>query len=159
ELRLPVDRVDVPDLVLPILACRPSEGLGWLTRRRGVRLLRRYPITLLWSFEAAMKRKTLLTFLAFCVAPIAAAWAIETAPAQSDVAAGKAVAAKCSSCHGGEGIGAKPGVPHIAGQLAAYIRGALAAYQTGARKDEDMGKAVAGVSEGDLANLAAYYAS
>ena len=41
---------------------------------------------------------------------------------------------------------------------AAYIQGALAAYQNGTRKDERMHKAVAGLSDQDIADVAAYYA-
>ena len=105
-----------------------------------------------------MRRKILVTAFALCLLPIATVWAVEQAPPAGDAAAGKALAANCASCHGMQGISVKPGVPHVAGQSAAYIRAALTAYRKGTRKDADMQKAVAGLGENDLADVAAYYA-
>jgi cytochrome c553 len=105
-----------------------------------------------------MRRQVLLTAFALSLVPIAAVWAIDAAPTAGDAAAGKAVAAGCRSCHGSEGVSAKAGVPHIAGQSAPYLLAALDAYQGSGRKDDDMHKAVAKLSQKDLADVAAYYA-
>ncbi len=57
------------------------------------------------------------------------------------------------------GVSAQAGVPHIAGQHASYIQGALMAYKKGARKDEVMQQVVTPLSEQQIADVAAYYAS
>ena len=42
--------------------------------------------------------------------------------AQADIAAGKTVAqATCSACHGMDGKGVAPGIPHLAGQRERYL--------------------------------------
>jgi cytochrome c553 len=105
-----------------------------------------------------MRRKTLVIAFTLWLSPIAAVWAVEQAPPAGDAAAGKALAANCAACHGLQGISVKPGVPHVAGQSAAYIRAALIAYQKGTRKDADMQKAVVGLGEKDVDVVAAYYA-
>ncbi len=105
-----------------------------------------------------MTRKTWVTAIALCLAPVGAAWSAEGASPAGDVAAGKIVAASCAACHGTGGISPAAGVPHIAGQHASYIQGALMAYQTGARKDDRMQQAVAELSEQNIADVAAYYA-
>ena len=105
-----------------------------------------------------MRRKTLVTAFALCLAPVGAAWSAEGASPAGDIAAGKIVAASCAACHGTGGISAAAGVPHIAGQHASYIQGALMAYQKGARKDDRMHQAVAGLSQQNIADVAAYYA-
>ncbi|HLF21049.1 MAG TPA: c-type cytochrome, partial [Aestuariivirga sp.] len=76
-----------------------------------------------------------------------------------DTAAGKIVAAKCVACHGSDGIGREPGVPHLAGQKADYIHAGLTRYKTGDGKDERMNQAVATLADADMTNVAAYYAS
>jgi cytochrome c553 len=110
-------------------------------------------------FEGAMRRKALVTAFALCLVPIAAAWAAEPAPSAGDPAAGKMLAANCASCHGLQGISVKPGVPHVAGQSATYVHAVLSAFQKGKRQGADMHKAVVGLGETDLADVAAYYAS
>jgi cytochrome c553 len=79
--------------------------------------------------------------------------------APGDTEAGKVVAAKCVACHGSDGIGREPGIPHLAGQKVDYIHAGLTRYKTGDGKDERMNQAVAGLTDADAINLAAYYAS
>jgi cytochrome c553 len=113
----------------------------------------------LQSFEHVMRRKTLVIALALGLAPLGAIWSQEVAPPVGDAVAGKAVAATCAACHGIDGISLQAGVPHLAGQHAFYIQGAMAAYKTGTRKDERMQQVVGALSDQDIANVAAYYAS
>src|SRR4249920_128637 len=57
----------------------------------------------------------------------------------ADVAEGKKVAeTSCARCHGTNGISVMKGVPHLAGQRAAYLHLELRAYQSGARDDKTM---------------------
>jgi cytochrome c553 len=82
--------------------------------------------------------------------------ASSTAPA-GDAAAGKAKAAACVGCHGAEGVSVNLPGPTIAGQRAAYLVDALMEYLTGGRSDPMMKAGVQGLSNGDAANIAAYF--
>ena len=83
--------------------------------------------------------------------------AYATAP---DVAEGKRVAqASCFGCHGLNGVSAIKGVPHLAGQRAAYLHLELRNYKAGVRSNETMGAAVKFMSDDALLKAAAYYAS
>jgi cytochrome c553 len=77
-----------------------------------------------------------------------------------DVADGKRVAqSSCFGCHGINGISATKGVPHLAGQRAAYLHLELRNYKAGVRGNEAMGGAVKFLSDDSLFKAAAYYAS
>lgn len=76
-----------------------------------------------------------------------------------DAQAGKAKAAVCAACHGSNGIGTTDAYPNIAGQHAAYIAKQLQAFKSGDRKDPVMAPMAMGLSEQDMADLGAYFAS
>jgi cytochrome c553 len=80
------------------------------------------------------------------------------ATAGGDPEAGKAKAQVCAGCHGPEGVSPAPNFPILAGQYEDYLLRALQEYRSGARKDPIMGGQVAALSEGDMADLAAYFA-
>lgn len=65
----------------------------------------------------------------------------------------------CASCHGEDGNSAIPNFPKLAGQQAVYLLRELKDYKSGKRESEVMVPLVAGLSDEDLANLAAFYAS
>jgi cytochrome c553 len=65
----------------------------------------------------------------------------------------------CARCHGANGISSTKGVPHLAGQRAAYLDLQLRAYRYGARPKSAMTGAVRYLSDDALVNVAAYYAS
>ncbi len=71
--------------------------------------------------------------------------------------------AMCEGCHGIAGYKtAFPlvyHVPKLGGQSAAYISNALNAYKVGQRKHPSMRGIAAGLSDKDIADLAAYYAA
>ena len=73
--------------------------------------------------------------------------------------AGKALAKNCTACHGETGIAGNPAWPSIAGQQAGYLVNALKAFRAGLRKDPTMAGVVRGLSDTDIANLAAYYSA
>jgi cytochrome c553 len=79
-------------------------------------------------------------------------------PAQGDAGAGEHLAEACGSCHGADGNTQAAATPTIAGQDPRYFAKAMKAYQDGERKHVPMTSAVAGLSETDIANLAAFYA-
>jgi cytochrome c553 len=81
------------------------------------------------------------------------------AEAAGDAALGKKVMLKCQVCHGKDGIAKVPDAPNIAGQKEAYLVKALMAFKAGERKNEQMTVVLKGLSEADIANVAAYYSS
>lgn len=72
-----------------------------------------------------------------------------------DISAGKAKSENCAMCHGDDG----KGDPAIAGMDQARFINEMKAFQSGQRKYKKMVKAAAGLSDADLADLAAYYAT
>ena len=79
--------------------------------------------------------------------------------ASGDAEAGKTKAATCAACHGTNGIGTTDTYPNIAGQHSDYIVKQLKAFKSGDRKDPLMGPMAAPLSEQDMADVAAYFAS
>lgn len=77
----------------------------------------------------------------------------------ADIEAGKAKSATCAACHGGQGISPTPIWPNLAGQKEQYLLAQLKAFKDGTRQNAQMAPMVAGLSDDDMANLAAYYAS
>jgi len=75
-----------------------------------------------------------------------------------DVAAGRALAKNCAACHGETGVSPNPAWPSLAGQKAGYLVNVLKAFRAGLRKDPMMGGVTRGLSDADIANLAAYFA-
>ncbi|MDX1513582.1 MAG: cytochrome c [Gammaproteobacteria bacterium] len=92
---------------------------------------------------------------------VAVATLIRAANAQAagDAAAGKTKAAACAACHGVDGNSTNPEWPKLAGQHAKYLEKQIKAFKSGARKDPLMSPMVANLSDEDIADLAAYYAS
>lgn len=81
-------------------------------------------------------------------------------PASVDVAAGKAFAEReCKACHGLDGKGAAPAIPHLAAQRERYLLAALKAYKEGKRTHAALREIATHMSDADAQNLAAYYAS
>ena len=77
-----------------------------------------------------------------------------------DLAAGKAIAeAKCSGCHGTDGRGATAEIPNLTAQSVQYLVEAMHAYRDGGRLHAALQDMTTGMSEADINNIAAYYAS
>lgn len=79
--------------------------------------------------------------------------------AGGDPAAGKAKSDNCTGCHGRNGKSTIPTNPSLAGQQEAYLVKAIKDYRDGKRKDPMMSSMVTGLSDADIADLAAFYAS
>ena len=91
---------------------------------------------------------------------IACALIALAAPAQAaDAAAGKVLAGKCKTCHGIDGIAKIPIAPHIAGESEVYLETQLKAFRSGKREHEIMSVVAKGLTDEDIANLAAWYSS
>jgi cytochrome c553 len=67
--------------------------------------------------------------------------------------------AVCGGCHGPDGNSLVPDFPSLAGQSATYLYLQLRAFQTGSRPSDIMQPQVESLSDQDLKDLAAYYAS
>ena len=88
--------------------------------------------------------------------------AVLPAWAAGDAQRGAEKAGSCMACHGAEGKATVPLYPSLAGQPAPYLEHALQAYKKGERSGgqaEVMKAFVAGLSDDDMADLAAYYSS
>ena len=92
------------------------------------------------------------------IAGIAVMLGIAGAQAAGDAQAGKAKAAACAGCHGANGQGVAPN-PALAGKSEGQLAQAMQDYKSGKRPNAVMKGLVAGLSDQDIANLAAYYAS
>ena len=82
-----------------------------------------------------------------------------TAWAAGDAARGKEKSTVCATCHGADGNSTIPANPRLAGQHASYLLRALYDYKSGARKNPLMAGFAGALSEEDMQDLAAYFAS
>ena len=99
---------------------------------------------------------------AFAVAVGIALCAAATDPAAAqggDRKAGRRKAQSCVVCHGPLGIGNEPDTPHVAGQPEVYFAEQMKAYRTGKRVHPEMNVVAKRLSDADIADLAAWYAS
>jgi cytochrome c553 len=76
-----------------------------------------------------------------------------------DAAAGRLKAQACAVCHGPLGVSLAPDAPNLAGQPAIYLAAQLHAYRSGTRKHEVMAVMARPLTDDDIANLAAWFAS
>jgi len=81
-----------------------------------------------------------------------------SANAAGDAAAGKAKAKSCAGCHGADGKG-KNSNPSLVNLSESKFTQAMKDYKSGKRKHKTMNSLSKKLSDGDIANLAAYYAS
>mgnify|MGYP001787661380 CR=1 FL=1 len=88
------------------------------------------------------------------------AFAATTAKAAGgDAELGKGKSTTCHACHGADGLGTAPLYPKLAGQHEAYLVHALRGYRSGERKNAIMAGFATGLSDEDIADLAAFYSS
>src|ERR1700710_448858 len=82
------------------------------------------------------------------------------APAHAaDIAAGKEKAELCVGCHGEGGISQMENIPSLAAQPDQFIQWQLVFFRAGTRKNEQMQPIVEQLSNDDIRNLGAYFAS
>ena len=102
-----------------------------------------------------MKRRQ---FIAYATSVIALLVAVSPAHA-ADGTAGKEKAELCVGCHGENGISQMENIPSLAGQQDQFIQWQLVYFRSGARKNEQMQPIVEGITNEDIRNLGAYFAS
>lgn len=83
-------------------------------------------------------------------------WSVARA---SDADAGRQRAMACAVCHGPLGVSMRPDAPHLAGQPEIYVVAQMRAYRSGARHHEIMNVIAKPLSDEDISQLAAWYAS
>lgn len=76
-----------------------------------------------------------------------------------DAEAGKAKSATCAACHGADGNSLAPTFPKIAGQGERYLIKQIKDIRDGNRQVPSMAPFVAGLSDADIADLAAYFSA
>ena len=73
--------------------------------------------------------------------------------------AGRTTATMCIACHGADGLSANRAWPHLVALSKNYLIERLKAYRDGTRKNAMMAGIANGLSDADIENVAAYYAS
>ncbi len=101
-----------------------------------------------WSL-AALALATLPTLAAGVAAPAA----------KPDLAKGQAASAVCQACHTADGSRGASANPILAGQFPEYLAKQLHDFKSGKRKNAIMQGMAAPLSEEDIVNIAAFYAS
>jgi len=87
------------------------------------------------------------------------------AEGKPDLGKAKAEAAGCFACHGVDGVATENGlaidknVPNLAGEPDLYLQFQLVFFRKGVRKNEVMNAMAEQLSDDDLRNLSAYFAS
>ena len=82
-----------------------------------------------------------------------------SAMAGGDAQSGKEKSQTCISCHGETGMSISPQYPNLAGQYEDYLAQALSDYRDGDRSNAIMAGFAAALSDQDIKDLAAYFAS
>ena len=97
------------------------------------------------------------------IIPAACALLLAASPlafsASGDASAGKKKSAACAACHGADGVSPSPDFPNLAGQYPDYLATAMKHYKNGKRKNPIMAEQVKNLSDKDMVDLAAYFAS
>ncbi|MCG3171318.1 MAG: Cytochrome c4 [Pseudomonadales bacterium] len=79
--------------------------------------------------------------------------------AAGDAEAGKGKTVACGACHGADGNSLVPSFPKLAGQHAGYLLKQMQDIKSGARPVPTMAGQLDAMSDQDLADIAAYFAS
>lgn len=83
----------------------------------------------------------------------------ETSGDAGDASRGAKIASLCAACHGSDGNSVIAATPSLAGQHAGYLYKQLADFKSGKRANAVMAGMVAGLSDQDMRDLAAHFAS
>ena len=104
-------------------------------------------------FRDAVMMRTLM------VAGLATLAFTDGASAADPRAGRQKVAGVCQACHGMDGLSKNPESPNLAGQIENYLAKAITEYRDGIRKNETMNIVAKDLTDDEIANIAAYYAS
>ncbi len=90
-------------------------------------------------------------WLLVCLTPVAVL--------AQNASTGKDKAGMCATCHGPTGLSQLPNAPNLAGQPAIYLVEQLKNYRSGKRSNEVMGVIAKPLTDQEIDDLAAWYAS
>ena len=93
------------------------------------------------------------------LAALACVLACVMSAAQADAQAGRAKAKMCAVCHGEFGVSILPNAPNLAGQPEIYLAEQLKAYRSGKRSDEVMSVIAKPLTDAEITDLSAWFAS
>ncbi|HZH53438.1 MAG TPA: cytochrome c [Microvirga sp.] len=85
--------------------------------------------------------------------------AAQTTVVAADAQAGRQKIVTCQACHGLDGLSKNPEAPNLAGQVESYMVKSLRDYRSGERRHEAMNIVAKDLTDEDIADVAAYYAS
>ena len=93
--------------------------------------------------------------------PLAALLCLGALPAAAagDAEAGAAKAQTCAGCHGAQGVSAMQAVPSLAGQQDKFLQWQLVFFRSGRRNNPIMTPMAGTLSDEDVRNLGAYFAT
>ena len=77
----------------------------------------------------------------------------------ADVSAGRALAEGCAACHGANGVSQTELTPSLAGQSDEFVQWQLVYFRSGLRKSDVMAPIAQALSNQNIRDLGAYYAS
>jgi cbb3-type cytochrome c oxidase subunit III len=107
-----------------------------------------------------MKALFALTLAALLAAPALANTPAEPAAAKPDLAKGQAISTQvCGACHAADGSRGSPANPILAGQHPEYLVKQLQEFKSDKRKNAIMTGMASTLSDPDMTNVAAFYAS
>ena len=86
-------------------------------------------------------------------------WLLGLPATAADLKAGEKKAQTCAGCHGPQGNSSNAQFPTLAGQQPIYLVTQLRAFKEGTRENPMMNGMAAGLSDDDIDDLAAYFAS
>jgi cytochrome c553 len=108
---------------------------------------------------ATSRHRSLLFGLALLILGVSTAGAQSPAIGDGSPAEGQTKTVACAACHGPDGNSATPTWPSLAGQHARYTVNQLNAYKDGERLDPGMRGFASTLSDDDMQDIAAWYAS
>lgn len=101
-----------------------------------------------------MKKVLMLVLSGLAISVAASAWA-----EGGNAEAGKTKSMTCAACHGADGNSVNPEWPKLAGQHPSYLLKQLMNFKNDERVNPSMSPMAKPLSDQDMADLAAYYAS
>jgi cytochrome c553 len=103
--------------------------------------------------------RTIAEMRSFSFLPTAAMLVLLAGPANAADESVKEKAAQCTPCHGETGISQTENTPSLAGQPDLYLQWQLVFFRSGSRRNEIMQPMAEQLSNEDVRNLGAYFAS
>lgn len=112
-----------------------------------------------FAFVASLLNSTLLSATVVAALASGSAYAADAKIVKGDAKKGEAVAQVCQSCHVADGSRGAPTYPILQGQIPQYIVKQLAEFKDGKRQNAIMNGMAAALSEEQMRDVAAFYAS